>query len=95
MNNPQVIGMADAFARRITSMEVKTPQERGIKAFELAYGRPPTAEEGTAVKAFFQRFVDKKLQGSGLPKARQEAQGMALSAFCQSLFASSEFRYLN
>lgn len=95
MNNPQVIAMADAFARRLASMEVKTPQERGIKAFELAYGRPPTAEEGTAVKAFFQRFVDKKLQGSGLPKARQEAQGLALSAFCQSLFASSEFRYLN
>ena len=95
MNNPQCIAMADAFAKRIGAMEVKNPQDRFIKAYELAYGRPPTAEEGQAVRSFFQRFTNQYLKGKGSEQAKKEAQGVALSAFCQSLFGSAEFRYLN
>lgn len=95
MNNPQAVAAADAFARRLGAMEVKNPQDRFTKAYELAYGRPPTAEEGQAVKVFFQRFTDQYLKGKASPDARKQAQGVALSAFCQSLFGSAEFRYLN
>jgi len=63
MNNPQAIAAADAFAKRLSKMEVKNPQERFLKAFELAYGRLPTAEEGTAVRSFFQRFTADYTQG--------------------------------
>ena len=95
MNNPQAVAAADAFARRLGALEVKNPQDRFTKAYELAYGRPPTAEEGQAVKVFFQRFTDQYLKGKASPDARKQAQGVALSAFCQSLFGSAEFRYLN
>ena len=95
MNNPQAIAAADAFARRLDAMEVKSPQDRFIKAYELAYGRHPTAEEGQAVRSFFQRFTDQYLKGKASEEAKKQAQGVALSAFCQSLFASAEFRYLN
>ena len=96
MNNPQAIAAADAFAKRLSKMEVRNPQERFIKAFELAYGRLPTSDEGSAVRSFFQRFTADYLNGkSATEQARQQAQGVALSAFCQSLFASAEFRYVN
>lgn len=94
MNNPQVLGIADAFARRIASFE-GTEQERFIHAFRLAYGRDPTAAEGQAVRQFFTSFVQKRMDGKGSPDARKAAQAAALSAFCQSLLASAEFRYLN
>jgi hypothetical protein len=96
MNNPQAIAAADAFAKRLGKMEVKNPQERFLKAFELAFGRLPTAEEGSAVRSFFQRFTADYLKGkSATEQTRQQAQSVALSAFCQSLFGSAEFRYLN
>lgn len=95
MNNPQAIAAADAFAKRLGALEVKNPQDRFTKAYELAYGRLPTAEEGQAVRSFFQRFTDQYLKGKASEEAKKQAQGVALSAFCQSLFASAEFRYLN
>ncbi len=95
MNNPQSLALADAFARRIGAMEVKAPQDRFVKAWELAYGRSPSPDEGQAARTFFQRFTDQYLKGKGSEQARKEAQSMALSAFCQSLFGSAEFRYLN
>lgn len=95
MNNPQSIAAADAFAKRLGAMQVKDPQDRFVKAYELAYGRLPTSEEGQAVRSFFMRFTDQYLKGKSSPDARKAAQGVALSAFCQSLFGSAEFRYLN
>ena len=96
MNNPQSIAAADAFAKRLGAMEVKAPQDRFIKAYELAYGRLPTAEESQAVRTFFQRFTDQYLKGkSPTDETRKQASGVALSAFCQSLLGSAEFRYLN
>ncbi len=95
MNNPQAIAAADAFAKRLGGLQVKSPQDRFFKAYELAYGRPPTSEEAQAVRAFFQRFTDQYLKGKASDEARKQAQGVALSAFCQSLFGSAEFRYLN
>lgn len=94
MNSPQVISVADAFAKRVATFE-GTEQQRFIHAFQLAYGRNPTAEEGQAVRQFFTDFVNKQMQGKGSDQARKQAQLAALSAFCQSLLASAEFRYLN
>ena len=76
-------------------MEVKRPGDRIIHAFQLAYGRAPTADEGLAMQTFFAHFVEQELQGKNAAEAKPKAQFNALSAFCQSLFASAEFRYLN
>jgi hypothetical protein len=95
MNNPQAVAAADSFAKRLDSIEVKNPNDRLIKAYELAYGRPPTTDESQAIHTFFQRFTDQYLKGKATPEAKKQAGGLALSAFCQSLFGSAEFRYLN
>lgn len=80
MNNPLTIRLSEAFAERMIA-EGRTTKERVDLAFQLAYGRQPSADERTASHQF--------LKTSGLmPKS-------ALAAFCQSLFAAAEFRYLN
>lgn len=94
MNSPQVLNVADAFAQRLATFQ-GTEQERLAHAFHLAYGRNPTEAEGRAVKQFFTDFIQKQTKGNASEKARKQAQTAALSAFCQSLLASAEFRYLN
>jgi cytochrome c553 len=94
MNNAQSISAADAFAARLAKYE-GSPMERLIYAYQLAFARPPTDTELTAIRSFWARFP---LQAAGVnstPEARTRAQIAALSAFCQSLMASAEFRYLN
>ncbi|MCB1278231.1 PSD1 and planctomycete cytochrome C domain-containing protein [Prosthecobacter sp.] len=92
MNNGQVQGMADAFAQRIAKFE-GDPQERLSYAYQLAFGREPTAGEKQAISNFWTRFPQEAAKNKSIPK--DKIQGMALSAFCQGLFASAEFRYLN
>ena len=86
MNNPFVIQQSEAFARRVASSESTLP-ERIRLAFLLAYGRPPTSDERAASANFLSRF-------RASSEARPEGDN-AMAAFCQSLYASAEFRYLD
>lgn len=80
LNNPLTLRLSESFAERLIQ-ESRSADERVEQAFVLAYGRSPSAEERSASHQF--------LKSSGLlPKS-------ALAAFCQSLFAAAEFRYLN
>jgi hypothetical protein len=79
MNNPFVIQQSDAFAERVLR-EQDERDERLEHAFLLAYGRKPTSGERSATYEFLRDF------GAG-------RQG--LSALCQSLFASAEFRLVD
>lgn len=92
MNNGQVQGMADAFAQRIAKYEGE-PQERLSYAYQLAFGREPSATEKQAIANFWTRFPQEAGKNKSISK--DQIQGLALSAFCQGLFASAEFRYLN
>ena len=94
MNNTQSIGAADAFAKRLGEFQ-GAPMERLTYAYQLAFGRSPTAEELVAIRNFWSRFPDQAAGGKQTKEAKDYAQKAALSAFCQSLFASAEFRYLN
>lgn len=79
LNNPLTIRLSESFADRMIE-EADSTKQRVERAFVLAYGREPTRDELTASHRF--------LRSSGLlPKS-------AMSAFCQSLFAAAEFRYL-
>lgn len=91
MNNSQAQGAADAFAARIAKME-GAPLDKLKAAYMLAFSRNPTDAELTAIRNFWNKFPDQAAQ-SGTPK--DKVQYAALSAFCQSLMASAEFRYLN
>ena len=80
LNNPLAMRLSDAFAQRLIA-EGDSADDRISKAFVMAYGREPSDEERSASHQF--------LRSSGLlPQS-------ALAAFCQSLFAAAEFRYLN
>ena len=94
MNNPQALASADAFAKRLAEFK-GTTSERFTHAFMLAYGRPPKPDEATAITSFFLKFNRDAAKGNSSEEATRKAQFAALSAFCQSLFASAEFRYLN
>ncbi len=95
MNNPQAQGAADAFAARIAKYQGSSA-ERLSYAYELAFGREPTSQEKTAISNFWMRFPQQIAKSSGNSKeAKERAEFAAMSAFCQSLIASAEFRYLN
>jgi Protein of unknown function (DUF1549)/Protein of unknown function (DUF1553)/Planctomycete cytochrome C len=94
MNNQQAITAADAFAQKLTKHE-GTPLERLIYAYQLAFARVPTETEMAAIKRFWSQFPQQAAGGKSTAEARDKSQIAALSAFCQSLIASAEFRYLN
>jgi hypothetical protein len=80
LNNPLTLRLSDAFAQRIARAGADRA-ERVELAFLMAYGRPASSEERVASHRY--------LRDCGLPPQS------ALAAFCQSLFAAAEFRYLN
>ncbi|HAL70383.1 MAG TPA: hypothetical protein DCP71_01230 [Verrucomicrobiales bacterium] len=94
MNNPQVLSAADALAARIAKQS-GSPMDRLAYAYQLVFSRAPTEPELAAIRSFWMRFPQQVAAGKSTQQARDQAQYTALSAFCQSLFASAEFRYLN
>jgi len=92
MNNAQVQALADAFAQRVAKFEGDS-KERLSYAYQLAFGREPTPQEKQAIANFWTRFPQEVAKNKKIPK--DKIQGVALSAFCQGLLASAEFRYLN
>ena len=85
MNNPFVTAQADALARRVVD-EAATPAARLRLAFELCFGRSPNATEVSAVRQFLNDFED--VQSS-------RGRVLAMTALCQSLLASADFRYID
>ncbi|MBK8038534.1 MAG: PSD1 domain-containing protein [Verrucomicrobiaceae bacterium] len=92
MNNVQAQGLADAFAQRIGKMD-GTPEQRLSQAYLLTFGREPTQKERDALFAFWTQFPKEAAKNKAIPK--DSLKGLTLASFCQALFASAEFRYLN
>lgn len=86
MNNRFVIQQGESLARRVNAHSVR-PTEQLNYAFLLVYGRPPTTGERKAVASFVRAFAP----SSGSRSRSAET----LTALCQSLFASAEFRYVD
>lgn len=92
MNNPFVIAQAEALASYLIDNLKLTGSELSRAAFYACYSRPPTSEETRKTSAFFKRFVSTAQKGdTNIDQARH----LALTSFCQALFSSAEFRYLN
>jgi hypothetical protein len=95
MNNAFVIEQSDALARRILK-EAEAPAAKIDLAFRLVYNRPPTIDEIRASNHFFRSADTTPAAGRGSSsRSGNEKKFVALSEFCQALFASAEFRYLN
>ena len=91
MNNAFVSQQAKSMGARIVAA-TDEPKKRANFAFFLTYGRAPTQDEIASCIDFFQRFMPaagKETQN------RAEAEKLAMATFCQALFSSAEFRYLN
>ncbi|MES2596768.1 MAG: PSD1 and planctomycete cytochrome C domain-containing protein [Verrucomicrobiota bacterium] len=80
MNGPYVQEQAAALSARLMK-EKSTREERVRRAFSLCFSRPPEPRELQLVEAFF--------RSSPGDEAKQ------FSAFCQSLLASAEFRFVD
>ncbi len=91
MNSQFVQSQADAFAKRLLD-HPSQGAEKLAHAFVLAYARPPTPNEAKKTTAFFQRFHETARKSGISP---EDATFLALSTYCQSLFASAEFRCLD
>lgn len=95
MNNTFVIEQSDALARRILK-EASRPADRINLAFQLVYNRQPTSDENRASMEFFRKADTTPPADRGkAPRSGNEQKFVAFSEFCQALFASAEFRYLN
>ncbi|MEY4832889.1 MAG: hypothetical protein RL527_1102 [Planctomycetota bacterium] len=116
MNDERVIELAMRMARRLMRMDA-TDKQRITFAFQLAFGREPSAAEERAVIAFLRDFhagdpgapggepsvrerIRQRVQsqtGTGLPPdmLNASAEERAWTAFCQALFQTAEFRYLD
>ncbi len=92
MNNPFVIEQAKALAHRISIAAGLDHRGRITLAYELALCRPPTEAERSRADNFLRDEVKDwvKLTNGKLPAAAESAY----ATFCQTLFASAEFRYL-
>jgi cytochrome c553 len=82
LNSAFVIEQSDAMAERL-QREQKQRRDQVELAFELVFSRLPESEELEASLRFLE------------DAERSVKPAAALSAFCQALFASAEFRYVN
>ncbi len=88
LNNQFVINQSDAIARRI--MKEKNQVREQIKlAFLLAYGREASSSELAAAESFYRKF---EISPSRFGPNRSVQR---LSAVCQAILASAEFRFVN
>lgn len=96
MNSPVVESMAQAWASCLKVAEVELLARIRL-AYRQSFGREPTRSELEATELFFKRAAGETWSGRTEGAGVSAAPGgeWALTAFCQALFASAEFRILN
>jgi len=91
MNSPFVVKQAEATAKKILA-KTSEPKEQVETAYRAVLARTATTREtarGVAyLKQTYESIVDAKRSND------DEARLRSLAAFCQALFASAEFRYV-
>lgn len=98
LNNPEVVELARAFARRLLADAGLSPRQRIDRAYRLALGRPPTSAELARALEFLRDELTRtpRPPGPGRPRGRAGAPPgeLAWTMFSQALLASAEFRFL-
>ncbi|HEX3447422.1 MAG TPA: DUF1549 domain-containing protein [Isosphaeraceae bacterium] len=90
MNNSFVIRQAEAAADRLRA--AAGSEDSRIEAAYLRFlARSPTEPEKIRARDFLAAFNE----GRAAPKTTAEREKAAWTAFCQALYASAEFRYLD
>lgn len=86
MNSPFVLEQARGLAQRVLNATASDDSARIDLAFRIALGRVATTQERERTLQFLQE-AQRTLNGA-------QARASAWTAFCQTLLASAEFRYL-
>ena len=92
MNSPVVLELSKHFANRLVSSETGGA-ERVKLAYRLALSRVPTSQETKRALEFVED-TQRTLQEVDKMDAKA-SEAVAWIGICQSLFASTEFRYIN
>ena len=91
LNNEFVVEHSSLFAKRLMS-ESSQVEQQVRSAFLWAYGREATNGELSAARDFYENF---EVSGSRFRRGRSSEALKKLSALCQGILASAEFRFLN
>ena len=96
LNNPFVLEQSDALASKILKV-ASTNQEQITQAFRFVYGRDATQEERKVAMDYFRNVKATQSKAKRFTGRVNDDQQMlqSLSQFCQALFCSAEFRFLN
>jgi mono/diheme cytochrome c family protein len=92
MNSPFVLDQARAFAANLLARTQVNDADRLKAAYMRAYSRPPTAAETGKGLGYIAAY-SARLAGTVPDAGRRREQAWA--SFCQLLFASNEFIYVN
>jgi hypothetical protein len=92
MNSPFVIDMAGSFAADLLSQPRMTDAQRIRLAYLRAFSRPATTAETEKARNYIAAYAG-RLPATVTDPAKRTEQ--AWTSFCQLLFASNEFIYVN
>ena len=102
LNGEFVVRMSEALADRVKTDAGSDPEARVKRAWRLAYGPEPTAEQTAAGVAFvreeaaaFGKQPPPPAPKGGKPVAVPTAEDRALATFCQALLSSNRFLYVD
>jgi hypothetical protein len=89
LNSPFVLEQSDALARQLMKIGSDNTQRIGV-AFEKVYGRKAIRQEIQSANEFF-----RAANSISSTTARDQKTFRTLSQFCQALFGSAEFRFID
>src|SRR6185312_5639999 len=85
LNSPLVAHFADRFAARLLKMDRLDEEKRVSMAYQLALGRYPSKDETAGAMGYLSNCMDHQ-------KMNRE---QAWTSFCQALYGTVEFRYVD
>jgi len=92
MNNPFVTQQSHEFAKTMLAQPAADDRQRVEAAYARALGRQPSSAEAGRVLSFIEDYDQALAETESDAEKRRAA---AWASFCQTLFASTEFRYLD
>jgi hypothetical protein len=91
MNDPFVIGQAQAWAKTMLAKNDLSPDQRIQLIYETIFSRPPAASELQQALS----FLDRQGETYGLGPSRGASDQAVWADFCQVLMNVKEFIFLN
>ncbi len=92
MNSPFVIEQSKAFAASLLADKSATDAMRVKAAYMKAYNRPPTATEQSRAIAYMTKYA---AHVAAMEPDPVKQKTLAWESFCQIIYASNEFIYVN